>query len=90
MQKSNGIEVYYTRERIERFVVALIILIILILLIVPVYLLYRLTEGAGIQRYDAACIGILVVSTLLFSLCISMSTSKSSSKIPTTDINVIA
>ena len=69
-----GKEVYYTRERIERFVVGIIVVMILVLLIVPIWLLYHLTQGLETARSNAICIGILLIFTLLFSACISLFT----------------
>jgi len=76
-QKTDGIEVYYTRERIDRFVIAIIVFMILALLVVPVYLLYHLTQGIETGRSNAICMGGLLISTLLFSACISLFTSES-------------
>jgi len=70
----SGGEVYYTRERIERLVVAIIVAMILALLIVPIYLLYHLVDGTQTQRTNAICIGILLIFTLLFSACLSLFT----------------
>lgn len=71
-QKSKGIEVYYSRLRIERFVVAIITLVILILLVIPIYLLHLVTsEVLDADRENAVCVGILLVSTLFFSAVIS-------------------
>lgn len=72
-----GPEVYYTRHRIERFVLLIITLMILMLLIVPIYVLYYLTDdgdGKGSSRRDFECIGVLLVFTLAFSACISLFT----------------
>jgi len=66
--------VYYTRERIERFVVAIITCIILVLLVIPVYILYHLTEGVETSRSNAICIGVLLVFTLAFSAVLSLFT----------------
>jgi hypothetical protein len=77
-KKSDGPEVYYTRERIERLVVVIITSMILTLLIVPIYLLYHLTRGVVTTRSNAICIGILLIFTLLFSACISLFTSNTS------------
>lgn len=73
-QKTDGIENYYTRDRIDRFVIAIIVFMILTLLIVPIYLLYHLTKGAGSSRSHATCIGVLLIFTLSFSACLSLFT----------------
>lgn len=68
---------YYTRERIDYCASGLVTLAILILLIVPVWLLYYVVTGNdGILsgRGTAICIGILLISTLLFSLVLSLFT----------------
>ena len=74
----SGKEVYYTRSRIERFVVTLITLMILLLLVLPIYVLYELSdrgeEKGGSSRRDLECIGVLLVFTLAFSACISLFT----------------
>ena len=75
-EKTDGNEVYYSRERIENVVIMVIVIMILILLIVPIYLLYRFTLSVETSRSNAICIGILLVSTLLFSTCLSMFTSE--------------
>lgn len=67
----SGHEVYYTRSRIEKFVLLIIMFMILVLLVVPIYVLYRLTNDGGDK---AGCIGVLLVFTLLFAACISMFT----------------
>jgi hypothetical protein len=76
--KSNGPEVYYTRERIEAFVVLIITSMIVALLIIPIYLLYRLTRGVETTRITAICIGVLLIFTLLFSAGIALFTSRAS------------
>ena len=76
VSKTDGEAVYYTRERIDVLVGTLIILAILVLLVVPIYLLLHLTIGAETTHSNAVCIGILLISTLLFSACISAFTSK--------------
>jgi len=68
--------VYYSRERIEAFVVTTIVLMILVLLVVPVYVLYRLTANIDTSRSTPVCIGVLLVATLAFSACISLFTSE--------------
>jgi hypothetical protein len=74
-----GGEVFYTRSRIERFVLLIITLMILVLLVVPIYVLYELSdegegEGKAGSRRDFECIGVLLVFTLAFSACISLFT----------------
>jgi len=66
--------VYYTPERIERFVVVIITGIILILLVIPIYVLYQLTNGVETANSDAICIGVLLVFTLAFSAVLSLFT----------------
>jgi hypothetical protein len=71
----SGGEVYYTRERIDRLVTAIIVAMILALLILPIYLLYHLVDGKQTNHMSALCIGILLSFTLLFSACLSVFTS---------------
>lgn len=73
-QKSHGLAVYYTRERIERVAISIIILAILTLLIIPIYLLYHLVANIGTSRSYAICIGVLLVFTLAFSAVLSLFT----------------
>ncbi|ERF73070.1 hypothetical protein EPUS_06531 [Endocarpon pusillum Z07020] len=73
-QKTDGNEMYYTHDRIERFVVAIIVTVILALLIIPIYLLYRLTNGVESPQSYTVCIGILLIFTLSFSACLSLFT----------------
>jgi hypothetical protein len=78
-EKSDALVVYYTRQRIEGFVVLIMTFMILVLLIIPIYLLYHLTRGAESTRITAICIGVLLISTLLFAAGISLFTSKQKS-----------
>lgn len=74
-QKSQGIEKYYTRGRIERLVNLIILTMILTLLIVPIYILWHLINDIGSDRAYSICVGVLLVSTLLFSAVLSLFTS---------------
>ncbi|MCJ1228643.1 hypothetical protein MMC12_005304 [Toensbergia leucococca] len=73
-EKSTGEGVYYTRQRIDRFVVSIITLVILALLIIPIYILYNLSDNIGEQRNVALHIGVLLVFTLTFSAILSLFT----------------
>jgi uncharacterized BrkB/YihY/UPF0761 family membrane protein len=74
---SSGGEVYYSRERIEGFVISIVVLMILILLVIPIYLLYHFTADEPQTLHgEVRCIGILLASTLAFSACISLFTRK--------------
>ncbi len=73
---SSAGEVYYTRERIERFVIGIIVLMILVLLVIPIYLLYHFTDNSKNLHGDLRGIGILLAFTLAFSACISLFTRK--------------
>ena len=75
-QKTNGAEVYFARERIEGFANSILVLVIAVLLVIPMYLLLHLTIGPQTTHSNAICIGILLVSLILFSVCISVFTSK--------------
>jgi hypothetical protein len=56
-------------------VVVIITLVILLLLVIPIYLLYHVTSNfINTGRENAVCMGILLVSTLLFSAIISLFT----------------
>jgi len=72
--RPDSAEVFFTRDRIETFVVLIITFMILTLLIVPIYLLYQFTRKAQSTHITAMCIGILLIFTLFFSLCISLFT----------------
>ena len=72
--KSHGIEVYYTRERIECFVVLIITIMILIQLVIPIYILYKLNNSVHNETLVAIHIGILLVFTLVFSAILSLFT----------------
>jgi hypothetical protein len=55
--------------------VAIITFVVLLLLIIPIYLLYRTTSNlTDIDGENTICVGILLVSTLLFSTIISIFT----------------
>ena len=53
-----------------------VVLVIVALLVIPMYLLLHLTIGPETTHSNAVCIGILLISLLLFSTCISAFTSK--------------
>jgi hypothetical protein len=74
-QKTDGDEVYYTRSRIDVFVGLIIIFMILVLLVVPIYLLWNVTIDPETPHSNAVCIGILLVSALLFSAGLAAFTS---------------
>ena len=70
---------YFSRGRINAFVTLIITLIILVLLVVPIYVLFYLTikaesESGDGQGTQTICIGVLLVSTLIFSSVLSMFT----------------
>lgn len=65
---------YYTRSRINAFVTMIIMSIIVLLLVVPIWLLYHLSVTLSIQRSNIVCIGVLLVSTLIFSAVLSLFT----------------
>jgi hypothetical protein len=71
----SGHEVYYTRSRIDKLVIAIITTMILILLVLPVYVLFEMTGHEDSPRTDFDCIGVLLVFTLAFSACINLFTS---------------
>lgn len=63
----------YTRSRIESLVVSVIIIMILALLVIPVYVLYRLSLS-DTSKTSLECICVLLIATLLFSICMSVVT----------------
>lgn len=65
---------YFTRSRINAFVTMIITSIILLLLVVPIWLLYHLSVTLNVQRSNIVCIGVLLVSTLIFSAVLSLFT----------------
>lgn len=68
---------YFTKSRVEGLVNVLILAMILILLVLPVYALYHVSatfEQLDRNTNNAVCIGILLVSTLLFSAVLSLFT----------------
>jgi uncharacterized Tic20 family protein len=65
---------YFSRSRINFVVTLIITFVILLLLVGPVVGLFELTQRHGVQTTDSACIGILLVSTLVFSSVLSMFT----------------
>lgn len=65
---------YYTRSRINAFVTMIITSVILLLLVVPIWLLYHLSVTLSVQRSNIVCIGVLLVSTLIFSAVLSLFT----------------
>ncbi|KAM0717842.1 hypothetical protein Q7P37_006174 [Cladosporium fusiforme] len=75
--KVKGRVVYFSRERIDLCASALITAMIIALLIVPIYLLYRIFKdkhGSLDAHSTGVCIGVLLVSTLLFSAILSLFT----------------
>lgn len=77
----SGRAIYYTRNRIDRFVLLIITCMILVLLIGPIFVLYHLTDrrrgdddGSDISRHDFECIGVLCVFTLAFAAATSLFT----------------
>jgi hypothetical protein len=76
-QKSNDTDiVYYTKSRIDTLAAILITIMILVLLVVPVFLLYKLSLGSypNNNTITATVIGVLIVSTLVFSAILSLFT----------------
>ena len=65
---------YFTRSRINAFVTMIITSIILLLLVLPIWLLYHLSVTLNIERSNIVCIGVLLVSTLIFSAVLSLFT----------------
>lgn len=71
---------HYTRERINFWASLIILLAVLVLLMVPVYILCNTIRRGGstggniTQDQTASCVGVLLVSTLLFSAVISLFT----------------
>lgn len=65
---------YFSRSRINFVVTLIITFIILVLLVAPIVGLFELTQRHDVQTTDAVCIGILLVSTLVFSSVLSMFT----------------
>jgi hypothetical protein len=69
--------IYFTRERIDLCASAIITVMILGLLIVPIYLLYNVVKdkAGNLDAHSTGiCIGVLLVSTLLFSAVLSLFT----------------
>jgi hypothetical protein len=58
------------------FANSVLVLVVAVLLVIPMYLLLHLTIGPETTHSNAVCIGILLISLLLFSACISAFTSK--------------
>jgi len=72
---------YFSKDRISVLVTALITLFILLLLVLPIYALYKLSSSSGsssssslTSNSNAACIGVLIVATLVFSAILSLFT----------------
>lgn len=65
---------YFSRERINICATTIITLIVLIILVVPIWLLFHLTVALKGEPSTTTIIGILVVSTLLFSAVVSLFT----------------
>ena len=64
---------YFSPRRLDILVGLLIAFVIMILLILPVAAMYRLSSFRT-GRSSAACLGVLVVFTLIFSSAISVLT----------------
>ncbi|KAI9798990.1 MAG: hypothetical protein M1833_004343 [Piccolia ochrophora] len=74
-QKSNDPDLrYFTKSRVDCLVALLITVIILVLLVIPIYALCRLNTRIDTQFPDAVYIGVLLVSTLVFSAVLSFFT----------------
>ncbi|KAL8710278.1 MAG: hypothetical protein Q9220_005048 [cf. Caloplaca sp. 1 TL-2023] len=65
---------YYTRSRINAFVTLIITFIIVTLLVVPIWLLYHFSVTWDSNKSNLVCIGVLLVSTLIFSAVLSLFT----------------
>ncbi|KAL8950188.1 MAG: hypothetical protein Q9222_003766 [Ikaeria aurantiellina] len=65
---------YYTRSRINACVTLIITLIIVTLLVVPIWLLYHFSVTWDSNKSNLVCIGVLLVSTLVFSAVLSLFT----------------
>ena len=66
-----------TKSRVDRLVSFLIMIMVLALLVVPVYALYHVGSSftqANANRSNAICMGIMLVSTLLFSAALALFT----------------
>lgn len=72
--KTNGIEIYYTRSRINVLVNSIITFMILVLLVLPIYILYHLIKDVGTGKAYGICIGVLLLATLAFSAILSLFT----------------
>jgi len=72
--KSGGIEVYYTRSRINVLVNMIITFMVLVLLVLPIYILYHMITDVGTGKAYASCIGVLLLATLAFSAVLSLFT----------------
>lgn len=79
MKASNpATQFYYTRRRINFCASLIILVVVLALLTIPIYILCKIMRNKGfangvvIQDQTASCVGVLLVSTLLFSavLCL--------------------
>ncbi len=67
-------EVYYTRSRLDRLVLAIITSAILLLMIIPVYILYSLVGELGTRKANATYMGVLLLATLAFSAVLALCT----------------
>ncbi|MCJ1431896.1 hypothetical protein MMC27_001252 [Xylographa pallens] len=65
---------YFTRERINAFVTFIITCFILVVLIVPIWALYHITTNTNGSATSPTCLGVLLVSTLIFSAILSLFT----------------
>ena len=65
---------YFSRPRINFFVTLIITMIILVLLVVPIWVLFYLTIILDGNNTETICIGVLLISTLIFSSVLSLFT----------------
>ncbi|KAF2142084.1 uncharacterized protein K452DRAFT_326613 [Aplosporella prunicola CBS 121167] len=64
--------IYYNRSRIQRTATAIIALLVSILLVLPISICYVMVIYIGGNKAYGACIGIIFLSTLIFSVCTSI------------------
>ncbi|MCJ1382307.1 hypothetical protein MMC17_005420 [Xylographa soralifera] len=65
---------YFSHEKISIFVTFIITFIVLTLLIIPIWILYYLTVTLHTSTTDTICIAVLLISTLIFSVCLLLFT----------------
>ena len=65
---------YFTRSRINFLATLITTAIILAVLVVPIWLLYWLSVNQNGTAGDAVSIGVLLISTLIFSSVLSLFT----------------